>query len=80
VSCKELDVVVDIARGIGLKGGVIGCRMTGGGFGGCTVALVKTDAVDAISQKLAAEYTKQTGIRPTMFVSRPGQGASILKS
>jgi len=41
VSCSELDVVVDIAAGIGQKGGVYGCRMTGGGFGGCTVALVQ---------------------------------------
>jgi galactokinase len=80
VSCKELDVVVDIARGIGPKGGVIGCRMTGGGFGGCAVALVKTDAVVAVSNTLAAKYTDQTGIVPTMFMSRPGQGAVILKS
>lgn len=79
VSCKELDVVVDIARGIGPKGGVIGCRMTGGGFGGCTVALVRTDAVATVSKTLAANYTEQTGIVPTMFVSRPGQGAVILR-
>jgi galactokinase len=80
VSCKELDAVVEIASSIGLKGGVIGCRMTGGGFGGCTVALVKTDAVDSISQRISAEYTKRTGIKASMFVSRPGQGATILKA
>ena len=51
VSCAELDAVVEIAENIGVKGGVYGCRMTGGGFGGCCVALVKADAVDAISQK-----------------------------
>jgi galactokinase len=79
VSCKELDAVVEIARSIGLKGGVFGCRMTGGGFGGCTVALVEAGKVDAISKTIAAEYTKRTGIKPTMFVSRPGQGATILK-
>ena len=39
VSCKELDAVVEIAESIGIKGGVYGCRMTGGGFGGCAVAL-----------------------------------------
>ena len=49
VSCPELDAVVEIAQAIGAKGGVIGCRMTGGGFGGCAVALVRTDAVAAIS-------------------------------
>jgi galactokinase len=79
VSCKELDDVVEIASSIGIKGGVIGCRMTGGGFGGCAVALVKTDAVDSISQRISAEYTKRTGIKATIFVSRPGQGATILK-
>jgi galactokinase len=79
VSCKELDAVVEIASLIGIKGGVIGCRMTGGGFGGCAVALVKTDAVDSISQRISTEYTKRTGIKATLFVSRPGQGATILK-
>ena len=59
VSCAELDAVVEIARAIGASGGVYGCRMTGGGFGGCAVALVKTDAVDAISKKIAADYKQQ---------------------
>jgi galactokinase len=80
VSCKELDTVVEIAKSIGLKGGMIGCRMTGGGFGGCAVALVKTDAVDAISKKLATDYKKKTGIEATIFVSRPATGATVIKS
>ncbi len=80
VSCAELDVVVDIAQAIGAKGGVYGCRMTGGGFGGCTVALVKADSVDAISKKIGVDYKKKTGIEPTMFVSRPAAGATVLKS
>jgi galactokinase len=79
VSCAELDAVVDIAQGIGPKGGVIGCRMTGGGFGGCAVALVRAEKVDAISKQLAAEYERRTKIKPTLFVSRPAAGASILK-
>jgi galactokinase len=79
VSCKELDAVVEIAERIGVKGGVYGCRMTGGGFGGCAVALVKADAVDPISNQLAAEYRKQTGIDPTVFVSRPASGATVIK-
>ena len=80
VSCSELDAVVDIARSIGPSGGVFGCRMTGGGFGGCAVALVKTNAVDAVMATLGREYEAATGISATMFVSRPSQGASVLKA
>ena len=79
VSCKELDVVVQIAESIGYKGGIYGCRMTGGGFGGCAVALVKTELVEAISQKIAAEYKKKTKIEATIFVSRPAAGATVIK-
>jgi galactokinase len=80
VSCPELDAVVEIARGIGEAGGVFGCRMTGGGFGGCTVALVKTNSIEAITQKISADYKSKTGIDPTIFVSRPAAGAAILES
>ncbi len=79
VSCPELDAVVDIALNIGLKGGVYGCRMTGGGFGGCTVALVDSSRVQAISEQIAAAYEKKTGIKPTLFESRPAAGASVIK-
>jgi len=80
VSCAELDAVVEIARGIGLQGGVYGCRMTGGGFGGCTVALVKTDAVDALTRKISEDYQRKTGIEASLFVSRPAAGATILRA
>jgi galactokinase len=53
--------------------------MTGGGFGGCTVALVKTKSVDAISKKIGESYEKQTGIKATAFVSRPAAGATVIK-
>ena len=79
VSCKELDVVVEIAEGIGTKGGVYGCRMTGGGFGGCCVALVKASEAQAISKKIAADYKAKMGIEATIFSSRPASGATILK-
>jgi galactokinase len=79
VSCKELDVVVAIAEDIGHRGGVYGCRMTGGGFGGCCVALVKADAVESISRKIAAAYKAETGIEAAIFSSRPAAGATILK-
>ncbi|MFN2121584.1 MAG: galactokinase, partial [Anaerolineales bacterium] len=80
VSCAELDAVVEIAQALGPKGGVSGCRMTGGGFGGCAVALVQAAKVDAISGHLAAEYERRTKIQPTLFVSRPAGGATVLKS
>jgi galactokinase len=79
VSCPELDAVVDIAQSIEPKGGVFGCRMTGGGFGGCTVALVQADKVAAISERITAEYEKRTKIKPTLFVSRPAAGATVLR-
>jgi galactokinase len=79
VSCAELDAVVEIAQGIGPKGGVIGCRMTGGGFGGCAVALVRAEAVADLSAKVAADYEKRTRIKPSLFVSRPAAGATVLQ-
>jgi galactokinase len=80
VSCAELDTVVEIARGIGPAGGVHGCRMTGGGFGGCAVALVETRAVDSVTKKIAADYHRKTGIEASLFVSRPAAGATVLKA
>jgi len=75
---SELDAVVDIAANIGVAGGVFGCRMTGGGFGGCTVALVEARHVTAISDRVATEYQRRTQIKPTLFVSRPAAGATLL--
>jgi galactokinase len=80
VSCKELDDVVEIAEDIGYKGGIYGCRMTGGGFGGCCVALVKADCVDAITKKIAVDYKTKTGIEASIFASRPAAGATIIKA
>jgi galactokinase len=80
VSCAELDAVVEIAQAIGPKGGVFGCRMTGGGFGGCTVALVQADKMAAISDRIASEYETRTKIKPTLFVSRPAAGATVLEN
>jgi galactokinase len=79
VSCPELDTVVEIAQSIGFSGGVHGCRMTGGGFGGCTVALVQADKVAAASEEIAAEYERLTKIKPTLFVSQPAAGATVIQ-
>jgi galactokinase len=80
VSCVELDTVVKIAHSIGHSGGVIGCRMTGGGFGGCAVALVETDAVESISRRLSEEYQQRTNIIPDIFTSRPEGGATVIRA
>jgi galactokinase len=79
VSCAELDAVVEIARGIGEGAGVYGCRMTGGGFGGCAVALVKTEAIDSVTKKVSQDYQRKTGINAACFVSRPAAGAAALQ-
>jgi len=79
VSCPEMDAVVDIVQSIGENGGVIGCRMTGGGFGGCAVSLVQADAVPSITRAVDGPYEKRTGKQATIFSSRPGGGARILK-
>jgi galactokinase len=80
VSCPELDVVVEIAQEMGDAGGVIGCRMTGGGFGGCVVCLVKTAAVQHITRSLDPAYEKKTGKQATIFSSRPAAGARVLQA
>jgi len=79
VSCAELDVVVDIAQAIGENGGVIGCRMTGGGFGGCAVSLVKADAAASITRAIDGAYEKRSGRQAIIFSSRPAAGARMLK-
>ncbi len=76
VSCKELDLLVAIASAVP---GVFGARMTGGGFGGCTVNLVRADSVDGFQSRIANAYLKQTGINPQVYVCEPAQGASEWK-
>ncbi len=78
VSCAELDAVVEIAQALGEAQGVIGCRMTGGGFGGCAVSLVKTDLVLHITRKLSEAYERKMGAQATIFSSRPAAGARVL--
>lgn len=77
VSCAELDLVVELAQTIGERGGVIGCRMTGGGFGGCAVSLVRAEAIPEITRQLADDYRKKTGLEPAIFSSRPAGGARV---
>lgn len=79
VSCKELDLLVSLAKKIGEGGGVIGSRMTGGGFGGCTVTLAKVNRVEAIAAEMAQAYQQETGITPSWFTTRPAAGARVLR-
>jgi galactokinase len=79
VSCRELDLLVDLAREIGAQGGVIGSRMTGGGFGGCTVSLVETKQADAVADHIANAYRDATRIKPSLLTSRPARGAHIIR-
>ncbi len=76
VTCFELDTMVDEARKID---GVLGSRMTGAGFGGCTVSIVKEDSVDEFIEKVGAEYEAKTGIKPSFYVTEPGDGGKEIK-
>lgn len=78
VSCPELDALVEICHMLGEAGGVYGCRMTGAGFGGCTVSLVKTAAVETITGMIQRSYRQATGLDAAISVSRPAAGAAIL--
>jgi galactokinase len=74
VSSPELDTMVSIARSLE---GVHGARMTGGGFGGCAIALVDDSAAERVAESLASRYSEATGVEPTVFVAHPSDGASV---
>ncbi len=78
VSCDELDLMVALAQEIGFEGGVLGARMTGGGFGGSSVTLCRTADVENIAAQMQERYLAQTGITPLLFATRPGIGAHLL--
>jgi galactokinase len=79
VSSPELDRIVDISSSIGEEGGVFGARMTGGGFGGCAVVLVRTEAAARIMQRNSTQYAEQFTVAPALFVSRAAAGACLLQ-
>jgi galactokinase len=79
VSCPELDLLVELASYIGPQDGVIGSRMTGGGFGGCTVSLVETAKVEEVAEKISQSYRVETGVEPSTLTSRPARGAHIVR-
>ena len=75
VSCEEIDILVDLAWGIE---GVVGSRITGGGFGGCTVSIVKNEAVDTFIEVIDAKYLEKVGHKAEIYVVDIGDGAGKL--
>lgn len=73
VSCRELDVMVEIAN---QQPGLYGARMTGGGFGGATINLVEASSAAEFASSVAATYAKATGIAPQIYTCDPADGAS----
>jgi galactokinase len=76
ISCREVDLMVEINEG---ANGVAGARMTGGGFGGCTISLVAADAVDDFRESVAPRYKAATGLDTQIFVCRPGPGVGAIE-
>ena len=75
VSCEEIDILVDLAQAMP---GVIGSRITGGGFGGCTVSIVKNDTVDAFIREIGKTYQEKVGHEAEFYVVEIGDGAKII--
>ena len=74
-SCEETDILAELAWAVP---GVLGSRITGGGFGGCTVSIVKNDSVDLFIQTLGKAYMEKTGIQAEFYVVDIGDGAHAL--
>jgi len=75
VTGEELDALAEAAWNVE---GVLGSRMTGAGFGGCTVSILHKDAVDLFIESVGAEYAKRTGITASFYMARTGNGAGPL--
>lgn len=75
VSCDEIDVLVEEAWKVD---GVIGSRITGGGFGGCTVSIVKDEAVESFQEKVGAAYRERVGKDADFYVVEIGDGPGIV--
>ncbi len=78
VSCAELDRLVNLATALGPEV-VAGARMTGGGFGGCTVNLVRRERLEDFRRAIARDYAAATGHEPHIYVSEAGEGAKEVR-
>ena len=76
VSCPELDIMVRIAQSLE---GCYGARLTGAGFGGCTVNLVECNEADEFARTLAIRYEAETGSHPETYITRASNGAELIK-
>ena len=74
-SCEEIDILVDLAQAMP---GVLGSRITGGGFGGCTVSIVKNDTVDRFVEEIGKAYQEKVGHEAEFYVVEIGDGAGRL--
>jgi len=77
ISCRELDVMVEIAE---RQQGVYGARMTGGGFGGCTINFVDAENAGAFQSRVSVEYEAATGLRPDIYICEASQGAELVET
>ena len=77
VSCWELDLLVELAS---KSHGIYGARMTGGGFGGCTINLVSANSVDAFQSRIVEDYKAATGHAAAVYLCSPAQGAGAWQS
>ncbi|GAB4581647.1 MAG: galactokinase [Anaerolineales bacterium] len=76
VSSDALNLIVEIAR---RQEGCFGARMTGAGFGGCAVALVRQETAERFSEQVTASYEGQTGLKPNIYVCSAENGAEVVK-
>jgi galactokinase len=77
ISCRELDLMVEIA---GRQRGVYGARMTGGGFGGCTINFVEVEHAAEFQRRVSTEYEFAIGLRPDIYICEASQGAELVES
>jgi galactokinase len=77
VSCDELDTMLEVAEGLP---GYWGGRMTGGGFGGCTVNLVEAANAEGFVDEVSSRYEARIQIRPNIYVCTAADGASLLEN
>jgi galactokinase len=73
ITVPPIDTLVELAQA---DPACIGSRMTGGGFGGCTVSLVRAEDAEAFGERLAAAYAGATGLDPAVYICRPAAGSS----
>jgi galactokinase len=77
ISCRELDTMVEIAEH---QPGLYGARMTGGGFGGCTINFVDIAHAAEFQRRVAAEYQSAIGLHPDIYICKASQGAELVET